>query len=71
MDSFERELKSLLNRYSAENASGTPDYILAHYLTQTLALFNETQQQRAKWRGESVELPALQRSVLANGEEHE
>lgn len=69
MDSFERELKSLLNRHCAENASGTPDYILAHHLAQTLALFNETQQKRAKWRGESVELPALQRSVLTKEKE--
>ena len=53
-------LEDLLNRYSVENASGTPDFILAEFLLGVLNNYNETVQKRAKWRGESVELPSLQ-----------
>lgn len=40
-ESFQRELSNLLNTHCAENQSGTPDYILATYLTQCLRAFNE------------------------------
>lgn len=46
-----RDLASLLNRYSAENGSNTPDFLLAEYLLQGLALLNKTVQARAKWYG--------------------
>lgn len=59
--SFQEDLQQLLNRHSAEAPSGTPDYILAEMLTEILKTFNEAVGQRAEWRGESVELPALQR----------
>lgn len=59
--SFEEDLQHLINRHSAESPSGTPDYILAEMLTNVLKTFNEAVGKRAKWRGESVELPALQR----------
>jgi hypothetical protein len=58
---FERELESLINRHSQENVSGTPDFILAAYLQGALDAFNLAIQARARWRGESVELPALQK----------
>lgn len=57
---LESELSSLLNKHSAENPSGTPDFILASYLTGCLDVFNKTVTHRGHWRGESVELPALQ-----------
>lgn len=63
-ESFQEELRSLLNRYSKENESGTPDYILAEYLTQQLNLWNTTVVARGVWRGESVQLPALQRQEM-------
>jgi hypothetical protein len=56
---LEKELGHLLNSHSAENESGTPDFILAMYLTAQLELFNQTIKNRAAWRGEEVELPAL------------
>ena len=59
--SFGQELTSLINRFSRENASGTPDFILARFLERQLWIFEETIQQRASWRNESTELPALQR----------
>lgn len=37
---FARELTSLLNRYSKENDSDTPDYVLAGYLIGCLRNFN-------------------------------
>lgn len=48
---FNRELTSLLNRYSKENGSDTPDFILANYLIGCLRTFNYTQNAREKWYG--------------------
>ena len=56
---LEVELKRLLNRHSAENATGTPDFILAAYLIDCLAAFNKTVIARSAWRNEHTELPAL------------
>ena len=58
---FEIALKRLINEHSAENTSGTPDYILAAYLINCLNAFDSAVRMRANWRGESVELPALQK----------
>lgn len=52
---FAEELQSLINRHSQENDSGTPDFILAQYLTGALDLFNTTVQARANWRGERLD----------------
>jgi hypothetical protein len=49
---LERELAVLLNRHSQENASGTPDFILAEYLIATLRLYDETIRKRSEWRGD-------------------
>lgn len=57
------ELTALLNRHSRENASGTPDYILAEMVLGVLDVYDETIAKRAKWRGENVELPALSRQM--------
>lgn len=56
---FQDELASLINKYSKENDSGTPDFILAQFLDGVLNQWNYATQRRAKWRGESIELPAL------------
>ena len=39
-EGFYNELVSLINRYSKESESNTPDYILATYLEQCLFAFN-------------------------------
>lgn len=57
MISFEEDLKQVINRHSAEAPSGTPDYILAKLLTDTLKTFNEVVGLRAEWRGETLETP--------------
>lgn len=64
---LEKELGHLLNRHSAENESGTPDFILAMFLKAQLDLFNLTVKNRAAWRGESLDLPA--RLELQDGQE--
>lgn len=54
MDNFENELQSLINRYSKENESNTPDFILAQYLAGCLATFATATQQRETWYGRDV-----------------
>ena len=48
---FHRELTSLLNRYSKENGSNTPDFLLASYLTGCLRTFNSIVNSREEWYG--------------------
>lgn len=50
-----KDISEVLNRHSAENESGTPDFILSHFLTDTLEAFNEAVKARGVWRGEEVE----------------
>lgn len=49
--SFERDLASLINRYSLENGSNTPDWLLAEYLMNCLAGFNRTISERERMAG--------------------
>lgn len=51
MSDFTRELEHLINRESQENASNTPDFILAQYLAACLAAYNTATQQRETWYG--------------------
>lgn len=48
---FERELRGLINTHSIENASNTPDFILAQYLTIQLEVFAEIVDDREVWHG--------------------
>jgi hypothetical protein len=48
-EDFKRELKCLINRYSMENDSNTPDFILAEYLYNCLIVFNNTVKKRSDW----------------------
>lgn len=48
---FEQELESLLNRYSQENGSNTPDFILAQYLLGCLSTWNAAVTRREAWYG--------------------
>lgn len=48
---FEKELAALINRYSLEGRSNTPDFILAEYLACCLGAFNVACRAReADWR---------------------
>lgn len=48
---FRQQLESLLNRYSQENGSDTPDFILAGYLTDALDAFDKAVRERERWYG--------------------
>jgi hypothetical protein len=48
---LERALTSLVNQHSQENASNTPDFILAKYLLACLGAWNTGVQQRETWYG--------------------
>ena len=49
------DIKSAINRSSAENPSGTPDHVLADYLLACLAAFDAAVDARGLWRGEPVQ----------------
>lgn len=46
---FRSELETIINRYSKENGSNTPDFILAEYLDDCLAAFDKASKRRTKW----------------------
>ena len=48
---FSKELENLINRYSKENGSDTPDFILSDYLNQCLETFDKILQAREQWYG--------------------
>ena len=48
-EDFRKDLESLLNRYSMENGSNTPDFVLAQYLQGCLMNFDRTITAREKW----------------------
>lgn len=51
---FTEELEALINKYSMENGSDTPDFILAGFLTDVLFAFNNTMFAREHWYGRHV-----------------
>lgn len=51
---FEKDLTKLINRYSLEAGSDTPDYILAEYLMGCLETFNDSVRRRSDWAGETT-----------------
>ena len=48
---FQKELENLLNKYSQENTSNTPDFILANYLITCLNAFNYAINERYAFYG--------------------
>ncbi len=56
MSEFVKELKHLINRYSQENGSNTPDFVLAEYLNDCLSAFDKAVNTREKWYGRAVNL---------------
>jgi len=51
---FKKELEHLINSKSLENSSNTPDFILADYLADCLAIFDKTVNAREKWYGRQI-----------------
>jgi hypothetical protein len=48
---FKNRLENLLNEYSMENGSDTPDFILAEYLIKCLENFDHIVSWRERWYG--------------------
>ena len=48
---FESDLRQLINRYSIENESDTPDFILAQYISGCLDAFKSAVRNRDRWYG--------------------
>ena len=64
MGTLTNDLMVLLNSYSAENRSNTPDFILAQYLERCLWAFDAAVQKREAWYGRGQEVGAiLEKSV--------
>ena len=51
-----KELSSVVNRYSLENISNTPDFILAEYLMVCLENFNKISNDRENWYGKHLSI---------------
>ena len=51
MATLQEEIANLLNRYSRENASDTPDFILGQYLMSCLEAFEKATRERDEWGG--------------------
>lgn len=56
---FELRLEVLINEYSMENGSDTPDFILATYLNECLLNFDATVKRREEWYGRQPRLSKL------------
>ena len=46
---FKKELAGLINKYSLENRSNTPDYLLANYLMACLDNYSHIVRNRDDW----------------------
>ena len=51
---LEEMIAGLINKYSLENKSDTPDFILAKFLVNTLRSFNEIMDERKRWYGRNL-----------------
>lgn len=52
--SFGQALVDLLNEYSIENESNTPDFLLAGYILSCLKTWSEFTAAREKWYGKKM-----------------
>jgi len=48
---FAKGLEQLINQYSMENGSDTPDFILAGFLVNCLRQFDSAVREREHWHG--------------------
>lgn len=54
---FRSDIAAAINRYSMENASNTPDFILADFLDECLSAFSRAAKRRDEWYGERQTAP--------------
>lgn len=55
-ENLQRDLAEVLNYYSAEQGSDTPDFILATFLLRCLEAFNKASRARETWFGTGLRL---------------
>lgn len=48
---FRKDIENTINRYSKENGSNTPDFIVAQYLVDCLGAYDKAVTAREKWYG--------------------
>lgn len=53
---FRESLTRLLNSYSKENSSNTPDYLLANFLIGCMDVFDLTVRRRDEWFGRDTKI---------------
>ena len=53
---FIKEIAAVINKYSMENNSNTPDFILAEMLLGFLTVFENTTRKREEWFGEKSDV---------------
>jgi uncharacterized protein YlzI (FlbEa/FlbD family) len=51
-----KEIEHLLNAYSIENMSDTPDFVLAGYLMDCLESWNKSVKARELWYGREIKI---------------
>lgn len=68
MDELEKDLAAVLNRHSAENATDTPDFVLARYLLTCLDAWNAGVARREEWYGRKAGNGA---ALVAGEEKHD
>ena len=51
MIELKKEIETLINKYSRENISDTPDFVLAQFLLDSLKAYEQATQQREAWYG--------------------
>jgi acid phosphatase family membrane protein YuiD len=54
---FRTELSALLNRFTREKGSDTPDFILAQFVVSALVAFDGAVVVRDRWLGRSIAEP--------------
>ena len=60
---FTKDLEGVINRYSKENGSNTPDFILAEFLTQVLVAWDGAIRSREEWYGRGFSAGSLNASA--------
>ena len=56
-DSLLSDIAAVLNRHSRENASNTPDFILAGVMVSALTAYEQASNHRERWYSASVSVP--------------
>lgn len=53
---LQQAIQNIINRYSREKKSNTPDFILAEYLMKCLDAFEWASNRREAWYGKSLHI---------------